>query len=288
MKNLAISLVLLGSLVSHADSNVVLSDGKVNYELAGETGHPLVVLVHGVSGPMMVWDKTVEALNEAGFQTLRYDLYGRGGSDRINSTYGLDLYLRQLSDLLDVLKIHQPITLVGSSMGAIISTAFTLAHPDKVTKLVLIGPGGFPLSTPPTSKLLNNPTVDPMVIQMIAERVILEQNRNYFYEPENFTDYLEKFKVQLAVKGSIDAILQTTRNVPLQDFIDEYEKLNKRQQQVLILWGKEDVSFPYSYHSVLTEALPRADFIAIPRAAHLPQYEQADMVNLSLIQFLNR
>lgn len=54
-----------------------LSDGTVAYELTGPESGELVVLVHGVSGPMMVWDKTVPALNAAGFRTLRFDLYGR-------------------------------------------------------------------------------------------------------------------------------------------------------------------------------------------------------------------
>src|SRR3990172_6014274 len=78
-----------------------LPDGVVHYELAGpppagmstsaleqvgsgpQAGPPptrtdvrTVVLVHGFSVPYYIWDPTFEALIEAGFRVLRYDLYG--------------------------------------------------------------------------------------------------------------------------------------------------------------------------------------------------------------------
>jgi len=43
---------------------------------------PAVALVHGFSVPYYVWDPTAPELARAGFRVLRYDLYGRGYSDR--------------------------------------------------------------------------------------------------------------------------------------------------------------------------------------------------------------
>src|SRR5262245_33250510 len=65
---------------------VRLSDGLVHYQIGG-AGRVPVVLIHGVSGPMAVWDKTYAALVSAGFRVLRYDLYGRGWSDRPAVSY---------------------------------------------------------------------------------------------------------------------------------------------------------------------------------------------------------
>ena len=41
-----------------------------------------VVLAHGFSVPYFVYDPTFEFLTQAGFRVLRYDLFGRGFSDR--------------------------------------------------------------------------------------------------------------------------------------------------------------------------------------------------------------
>ena len=57
--------------------------------------------VHGFSVPYYLWDPVVTALTGAGFQTLRYDLFGRGFSDRPNVSYNADLYDHQLTDLLN-------------------------------------------------------------------------------------------------------------------------------------------------------------------------------------------
>jgi pimeloyl-ACP methyl ester carboxylesterase len=42
-----------------------------------------VVLVHGATVPMFTWDSIVPGLVAAGYRTVRYDMWGRGHSDRI-------------------------------------------------------------------------------------------------------------------------------------------------------------------------------------------------------------
>ncbi len=92
---------------------VNLEDGVTHYELTGPADGPLVVLVHGFSVPFYVWDPTVAGLTAAGFQVLRYDLYGRGYSDRPETDYDLDLFVRQLSQLTEVVTLSKPFNLLG-------------------------------------------------------------------------------------------------------------------------------------------------------------------------------
>ncbi len=72
---------------------IQLSQGMVHYELGGEPNRPLVVLVHGFSTPSYIWEPTFQALIQAGFQVLRFDLYGRGYSDRPDTDYDLELFV---------------------------------------------------------------------------------------------------------------------------------------------------------------------------------------------------
>jgi len=100
----------------HAPGDFIrLPDGMVHYELAGPADKTQVVFVHGFSVPYYIWDHTFPALAEAGFRALRYDLFGRGYSDRPDLPYNLELFVRQLRDLLTALQIPGPIALVSAT-----------------------------------------------------------------------------------------------------------------------------------------------------------------------------
>src|SRR4029453_11854357 len=96
---------------------VRVRDGYTHFEVGGPPDGPVVVLAAGISVPYYIWDPTFTALVEAGFRVLRYDYYGRGYSDRPDIAYTQDAYLRQLTELLDVLKLVEPVNLMGLSFG---------------------------------------------------------------------------------------------------------------------------------------------------------------------------
>ena len=86
-----------------ADGSFVrLTDGVWHYEQCSplpeweeELGvRATVVLVHGFSVPYFIWDATFDFLVKSGFRVLRFDLFGRGLSDRPHTRYGVDLYVR--------------------------------------------------------------------------------------------------------------------------------------------------------------------------------------------------
>src|SRR5574338_937329 len=100
-------------------SFIRLSDGFTHYELSApprprqgaETGSRAVVLVHGFSVPYFIYDPTFEFLTRSGLRVLRYDLFGRGFSDRPDTEYNLDLFVRQLGELLDELQLPSQVSL---------------------------------------------------------------------------------------------------------------------------------------------------------------------------------
>jgi len=120
-----------------------LSDEIVHYELSGSEDGPPVVLVNGFSVPYYLWDPTVPSLVHAGFRVLRYDIFGRGLSDRPDKTYDSDLFDRQMLELVSQQQISRPAHLIASSMGGPIAVTFAARHPERVGRIVLIGPGYF-------------------------------------------------------------------------------------------------------------------------------------------------
>ena len=94
-------------------SFVQLSDGVTHYELSNPEAQETVVLAHGFSVPYFIYDPTFAFLTHCGFRVVRYDLFGRGFSDRPNTHYNIDLFVRQLGDLLERLEFTHPVSLVG-------------------------------------------------------------------------------------------------------------------------------------------------------------------------------
>ena len=67
---------------------VTLSRGVTHVDVRGPDSGRTVVLVHGFSVPYYIWDSTATALAAQGYRVIRYDLYGRGWSDRLPALFG--------------------------------------------------------------------------------------------------------------------------------------------------------------------------------------------------------
>jgi pimeloyl-ACP methyl ester carboxylesterase len=263
-----------------------LSDGITHYEIAGPSNGETVVLVHGFSVPYYIWDPTFDALVEAGFQVLRYDLYGRGYSDRPDTDYNQDLFDRQLLNLLSALNIDQPVDLIGLSMGGPISVVFADRHPTMVRKLCLIDPVGFPGELPFAVKLMQVPLLGEWLMSLLGDKTLVSDLSSDFYGPELISEYQEKYRPQMKYQGFKRALLSTLRNGLLNDMTEIYRRVGKQKRPVLLIWGREDRIIPFDTNEKLREAIPHAEFQAVSEAGHVPHYEQPEVVNPLLIEFL--
>jgi pimeloyl-ACP methyl ester carboxylesterase len=263
---------------------IQLPSGITHYQSTGNG--PVIILVHGVSGPLAVWDKNVDALVAAGYKVVRYDLYGRGFSSRLETApYDLNTYETQLSELIETLHLGPNIRLVGSSLGGIITSEYTIRHPQNISGLVLIGPAGFPITVPLTGRLRDFPVIGDIFTYFFAYNTILKQNDNYFVNKQMPEDLRPFVADQLSVPGTTSAIARTMKNSPVQSFVNSYQKLGQTGVQVGLIWGREDAIFPYENSKILLEAAPQASLVTIENAGHIPQYERAEEVTSALINF---
>src|SRR6266498_4513092 len=166
-------------------SFVQLSEGVTHYELSNPEEENTVILVHGFSIPYFIYDPTFEFLTESGFRVVRYDLFGRGFSDRPEARYNIDLFIRQLGDLLDALRLTRPVSLIGLSTGGPITAAFTIRFPERVNKLVLIDPvGAKPLPFARVLKVAAMPFVGEAIIGLVRSDRMPKNIASKFFERE--------------------------------------------------------------------------------------------------------
>ncbi|MFC7502495.1 alpha/beta fold hydrolase, partial [Nocardioides sp. GCM10030258] len=125
-------------------------DITLNYYEAGPDGGSSVggglpfVLLHGGGPGASAWSNFGSALPRFAekFRTLLVDQPGFGSSDKPEVTANYfrhsASYLLKLLDELQIEKIH----LLGNSLGGGTAMRFALENPDRVGRLVLMGPGG--------------------------------------------------------------------------------------------------------------------------------------------------
>ena len=265
-----------------------LGDGFVHYELGGPENSPVVVLIHGFSVPFFIWDPTFEFLSSSGYRVLRYDLFGRGYSDRPHVAYDKDLFDRQLVELLDVLGIKRTLAVIGLSMGGVIASNFALRHPERVEKLVLVDPAGFPISIPWAFRLLLVPPLGELAFGLVSEKRLENIMGDGFYDPNHVNSLAEMYRPSMLYKGFRRALISTIREGVVGDSMNVYQQLGQMDTpQVLLFWGEQDMTVPFKFSKVLISLVPRTKFFPIQASGHIPHYDNADQVNPILQEFLD-
>jgi len=266
-------------------SFVQLHDGVTHYELAGPAGGSTVLLIPGFSTPYNIWDPTFDGLTKAGFRVLRYELFGRGWSDRPAAQYDADFYDRQIVDLLDALGIRT-VDAAGVSMGGPIAATFANRHPERVRRVLLFDPGYWTGTPLPLG--LRLPAIGTYNMTVAIAPGLPQSQWDDFQHPERYPHYLDPYREQMRYRGFRRALLETLRNYMTHDVSGEYRQLGKSGKPVLLIWGMSDRDTPIELSAKVRADVPQAQFHAIEDAAHLPHYEHPEIVNPMVIEFLQR
>jgi pimeloyl-ACP methyl ester carboxylesterase len=262
---------------------VRLPDGITHYDLSGADTGRTVVLLSGATVPFYIWDPTREALVANGFRVLRYDYFGRGFSDRPKLRYDLATYDRQLTDLLEALGARGSVDVAGVSMGGVIAANFADRHPERVRSVTLVDPAFGTVSQTPLP--LRIPVLGELLM-IAAAPSLAKGQRDDFLHPERYPDWVKRYEVQMQYEGFRRGMLETARHDVFKRPAESFTALAQARTPMLILWGKEDRTVPFSQSDAVRAAFPHAQFHAIDGAAHLPQIEQAALVDSILSAFL--
>jgi pimeloyl-ACP methyl ester carboxylesterase len=264
-----------------------LRDGVCHYQFHGTRSTQHIVLIHGFSVPYFIWDPTFDFLTQSGYRVLRFDLFGRGFSDRPRVRYDIHLFVRQLKELLDALNIREPIHLAGLSMGGAISAAFVEQFPERVKSHILVDPSGAKaIGLTPVLKLAKLPVLPDILFGLAGDESLLKSISSDFFDPNLVTQFIERYKPQMKIKGFKRAILSTIRSGMLDGFLETYERVGKINKPTLLFWGRNDNTVPFVQNDLLRKAIPHAQFHAIENCGHIPHYEKPEAFNPILSEFI--
>ena len=266
-------------------SFIELSDGFTHYELKGSKDSKTIILVHGNAAPYVTWDYNFDALVNAGFRVLRYDIYGHGYSDRPNlEAYNNDLYDRQLTELIERLEIKGPVNLVGTSQGGSVCAYFAATHPQKVEKIAFLSPLFDEFEAKNMLSLLKIKVIGEYLMSVMGDKFFTNPSK-VLYSNEKKEELTEKLLNQIHYKGKKRAVLANMRGDALNDATIYYEQVKQQDIPVLLTWADNDKSISQESIRRLCKLIPKIQYHQIKNASHLAHYEFSEDINLVLIDF---
>jgi len=241
--------------------------------------HSPLIFIHGVGMRGDVWAPQVEYFSND-YQVITYDFLGHGESPLPSEEPVLDDYVEQLNNLLKHLDLSV-ISLVGHSMGALISVAFALKHPDKVKALVPINIA-FNRSENAQKEVLNRAN------QILQTKKILniEQTLERWFENKTSADDLIKINNvrNWLANTSPQGYGRAYRLFALSDKVF-LNKLSQLRPPVLYLTGDEDPNSTPAMSQQMAEETPNGSSNSLTGEAHMMSYISADKVNPIIEQF---
>lgn len=255
-------------------------------------GEP-VILIHGFGGSMWQWEHQQTPLS-AQVRLITPDLIGSGLSDKPDIAYLPEQMLEYFIGFMDAVQTKQA-TLVGNSMGAGLAIGMALAHPDRVSQLILID--GLPANvrdklTSPSIKRAMNTSAPSWIVSfgnwLFGGFMIESILREIVHDPALLTPaVIERSNRNRQRPGLIAPTMSARDNLPLWE-AGFAKRIGEITQPTLILWGEEDRVFPIGVGEELQRTIKGSSLVRIPQAGHIPQWERPDLVNQAMIDFLGR
>jgi pimeloyl-ACP methyl ester carboxylesterase len=116
-------------------SSIVTDRGVVHYETFGR-GQP-IILLHGWMESWDHWRSTMEVLGRS-HKTYALDFWGFGESGKYGVGFTVQDYVEMVDQFIMRLGIDRP-RLLGHSMGGTVSLSLALEHPERVSRVIVVG-----------------------------------------------------------------------------------------------------------------------------------------------------
>ena len=240
---------------------------KYNFIEEG-TGHPLLLL-HGLMGGLSNFDNMVAFFSSRGYKVFVPEL----------PIYDLPVLNTNLNAIAKFVakfiedEVHEPVTLVGNSMGGHVGLILTITRPELVKNLVLTGSSG-----------LYERTFGDSFPRKSDRSYIKKKTQEVFYDPEVATEELvdEVFAVVNDRMKGIKTVM-LARSAIKHNMLEDLPKITC---PTCIIWGKQDNVTPPEVATDMHKFIPHSDLFWIDKCGHAAMMEKPDEFNTILYDWL--
>jgi pimeloyl-ACP methyl ester carboxylesterase len=268
-------LAAAGEPAAIASGFVETEGGRIYYEEAGEG--PAVVMIHDGLLHRVTWDGQFAAFAES-HRVIRWDRRGYGRSDPPTAPF------RNIDDLYSLMEELgiETAALVGCSSGGLLAIEYALAHPDRVSALVLVGPivSGFSFSEHFKTR---GGRGMPDQNAPAAERI------DYWAD----TDPWIMAPESAAARSRMRAVL--TSNPQNLNGSGRYarwpgfrclDRLSEIEVPTLLVAGESDIPDVHAHVGAIEAGVADARRVVLPHCGHLAHMEAPEAFNRLVLDFL--
>ncbi|MEJ0032771.1 MAG: alpha/beta hydrolase [Bacteroidota bacterium] len=227
------------------------------YEIYGNTNKPTLLLIHGNGGNINTWRRQIEHFKR-NYTVIIVDSRAHGKSEDGDKELTYELMAEDFNSLVNHLNLKS-VSILGQSDGAVISLILAIKHPQKLDKLIAMGPNLRPDTTAMGTWLIDLTRKD--LTKMTKE--ISEGNN----APE------------LLRKRMHYELMDKHPNIPTIE-------LSKISIPALIMSGDDDLIRPQHILEIY-QAIPKANLAVLPGATHFALGEEPELFNYMVARFLS-
>jgi 3-oxoadipate enol-lactonase/4-carboxymuconolactone decarboxylase len=240
----------------------------------GPPGAPVLLLVHSLGTNLHVWDAAAEVLAH-GLRVVRFDLRGHGTTEAGAGPCTLDDLAADALAVLDALGIATA-HVAGVSIGGMIAQVIAARAPDRVTSLVLCDTA---LVIPPPEMWRTR----AQTVRAVGMAAIAEVALSRWVAPAYLTTPAGRGLRQMLLRTQPEGYAAACDALAAADLSHTTPAL---RVPTLVIVGELDPSTPVASAEAIRDAIPGAQLVVIPGAAHLPMVDHPDAVIAAIRAFL--
>lgn len=239
---------------------------KTHYLEAGE-GDPMVLVHGGGSGADAYgnWQGCIPAYARK-FRVIAVDMPGFGKTEKPDPAkynYGQTGRNRHMIAFIEAIAEGKPVYLIGNSMGGATALGVTIARPDLVRKLVLMGAAGLDIANPDPAprKALGSYDYTPEGMRRL---VSVLAGPDY-----QIDDDLVQYRYELTIQpGAREAMAAIHEHMKADPMTYPREQIASVQTPTLVVGGKLDqIAVPARTYGYL-ELIPNSWGFVLPHCGH--------------------
>ena len=244
-----------------------------------------VVMLHGTSGHLEAFVRNVPSF-ASHFEVHALDMLGHGYTENPGGDLRIPRYVQHVIDYLDSRGIERA-SFIGESLGGWVSGRLAADHPERVSKLVLVAPGGTVANPAVMDRIRSSTTAAVSSNDRALTRQRLEL---LMHDPVNVSE--ELVDVRHTIYHRPEFVAGIDQLLCLQKMENRVEDLLTAEQMAaitaptLIVWGAQNPFGDVPEAQRMHASIPGSELEILPECGHWPQHEHSDRFNELALKFL--